>query len=116
MKISIRNQYNTKPTKGTLFYEVSQTIPDQGLTIKQILNRYAKGLPLGGVDPNSAIYDDEAEGIDPRKLDLVDIQEISEETLVKIANLQKQAQEKADQTLNIDQNGTENESTRSDQQ
>jgi hypothetical protein len=103
--MKIRNQYNREPRVNTRFTQPSLTIPDQGLTIKQILNRYAKGLPLGGVDPNSAIYDDESEGIDPRKLDLVEIQELQSETLDKLNRLKQEAQERSTQHLEIEKNG-----------
>jgi hypothetical protein len=46
--------------------------------MRQLLDRYAKGLPLEG-EQKTPIYDEEgtSRGIDVRKLDLVDIQEIN---------------------------------------
>jgi hypothetical protein len=48
------------------------------MSMRQLLDRYAKGLPLEG-EQKTPIYDEEgtSRGIDVRKLDLVDIQEIN---------------------------------------
>lgn len=81
-------------THEVTFTQPSMTIPDQALTIRQILDRYAKGLPLGGHDINAAFYDEESEGINPHTLDLVDIEQISEETMEKVNKLRKQSKNK----------------------
>jgi len=48
------------------------------MSMRELLNRYAKGLPLEG-EQKTPIYDEEgtSRGIDVRKLDLVDLQEIN---------------------------------------
>ena len=71
-----------------VFTQPSQTVPDQTMTIKEILERYAKGLPIGGgLEP---IYgEDDTNGINPRTLDLVDIQEIKEFNKKNIAELKE---------------------------
>lgn len=73
-----KSSFDHIPSKGQTFTMISETVPDQSLTIREIMNRYAKGLPLGGHDLNEAIYDEESEGVNPNTLDLVDIQEIME--------------------------------------
>ena len=72
-----------------VFTQPSQTVPDQTMSIKEILERYAKGLPIGGgLEP---IYEeDDTNGINPRTLDLVDIQEIKEFNKKNIAELKEQ--------------------------
>jgi hypothetical protein len=52
--------------------------------MREILNRYAKGLPLGGKDLNTAIWDEESEGINPKTLDLVDLENIERMNAEKI--------------------------------
>ena len=47
----------------------SMTIPDQTMSLRQILDRYARGLPIAGVKVPQ--FDDgEIEMPDPRTLDL----------------------------------------------
>lgn len=59
--------------------EPSLTIPDQTMSIKEILSRYASGLPVGG--QKTALYDEtESEEYfpDPRYMDLAERQEYAE--------------------------------------
>lgn len=56
----------------------SLTIPDQSLSIKEILQRYARNQPLH-ISNFEPIYDgDDNELPDPRTLDLVERQEMAE--------------------------------------
>lgn len=75
MKVFNALNAHEREKKHRVFTQPSQTVPDQTMSIKEILERYAKGLPIGGgLDP---IYEEEeTNGINPRTLDLVDIQEI----------------------------------------
>jgi len=53
----------------------SQTIPDQTMSIRELVRRYASGLPLGG--NREPIYEgEEGDGVDPRRLDLAERQEL----------------------------------------
>lgn len=62
---------------GQKFTQPSLTVPDQTMTIRTIMERYARGLPIDG--QKTPIYDTEnlSTGLDPRKLDLVDLQEMA---------------------------------------
>lgn len=53
----------------------SLTVPDQTMTIREIMQRYASGASLGGSD---TYYDEDDELPDYRTLDLAEIQEIKE--------------------------------------
>ena len=70
----------------------SMTIPDQTMSMRTILDRYARGLPIGG--SRDGIFDDDTEntrGINPRTLDLVDIQalqQINKEQMDEVLNAQ----------------------------
>lgn len=54
----------------------SLTVPDETMTPRQILERYANGLPVMGDNSQPQYYGEEALGIDPRTLDLSEQQEI----------------------------------------
>lgn len=59
--------------------EPSLTVPDQTMSIKEILTRFASGLPIGG--QKEPLYDEsESEEYlpDPRYMDLADRQEYAE--------------------------------------
>jgi hypothetical protein len=77
-------------------YEVNKqkslTIPDQAMTIKEILNRYARGLDVEGFRP---IYDDEDISLDdylpdPRKMDLAERQQYKESIEQELVLLKNQ--------------------------
>lgn len=59
-----------------VFTQPSLTIPDQSMSIKTILERYARGLPVGG--RLDEYYDEEDTLPDPRTLDLAERQELAE--------------------------------------
>jgi hypothetical protein len=74
--------------------EPSLTIPDQTLSIKQILERYASGQSLEGKTP----YYDESESDeyypDPRYMDLAEREELSENYREEIQYIKTKAQKR----------------------
>lgn len=93
----VKNIFNAEffPLDGETNNKPSMTIPDQTLPIRELLARFAKGLPVGVQTP---IYEgDDNELPDPRTLDLVDLQEYKElakSELQAIAARQKSKQGK----------------------
>jgi len=87
--MKVRNMFNAKEYKDDeVFNEPSQTVPDQALTIREILKRYASGQPLGG--SQEPIYEgDEGDGIDPRRLDLAERQELEIAARQELAEIEK---------------------------
>lgn len=79
MEKVIKNALNahTFETKGQVNNEPSQTVPDQSMTLRELLVRYAKGLPLEGA--RTPIWEGE-EGFekDPETLDLAEREELAE--------------------------------------
>jgi len=67
MNYPIKGQYNNKP---------SETVPDQTMTMREILIRYAKGLPIDG--EKTPLWE-EGEGYakDPETLDLAEREELA---------------------------------------
>jgi len=65
------------------------------MSMRELLNRYAKGMPLDG-EQKTPIYDEEgtSQGIDVRKLDLVDLQAMKMHTKDTIEDIQAEIQEK----------------------
>jgi len=71
--MKFKTQWNAKdfPTKGEVNTQPSLTIPDQTLSIKQIMDRFSKGLPLDG--HREAIYNGEDDDMpDLAHMDLAD--------------------------------------------
>lgn len=96
---------NYKEHKGEVNKQKSLTVPDQAMSIKQIMERYARGLPIEQFKP---IYDEnideDSEYIpDPRTMDLADRQQFSEQVLQELENIRNQ------QTATVGLTKTENE-------
>jgi hypothetical protein len=76
---------NTKP---------SMTIPDQALSVKDILNRFARGIP---VEERTPIYEDVESPDDflpdPRTLDLAERQQYAEMVQEELNHIRSQAQQ-----------------------
>lgn len=71
----------------------SMTIPDQALTVKEILNRFARGIPL---EQHTPIYEDVESPDDflpdPRTLDLAERQQYAEMVQEELNYIRSQAQ------------------------
>jgi len=94
-----------KEYKGQVNKQKSLTVPDQAMSIKQIMERFARGLPVEQFKP---IYDEnideDSEFIpDPRTMDLADRQAYAEAYREEIDNLRYQ------QTATVGLTKTENE-------
>jgi Fe-S-cluster formation regulator IscX/YfhJ len=69
-------QFNYKTEAKQLYkkFGESQTIPDQTMSIRQILQRYASGQPLDVYNQGEPIWDgEEGSGINPKTLDLSEL-------------------------------------------
>lgn len=89
-QLKVRNPLNfdfttdVKPEKNT---QPSETVPDQAMSIREILDRYAKGLPLSGA--RVPVFDEEDDMPDVRGLDLAERQEVVERYLEELKILKQ---------------------------
>lgn len=92
--MKIRNLFNAHEfNDAESIFEPSQTIPDQALSVREILQRYANGLSLGG--SNEPIYEGEdGDGIDPRRLDLAERQELEIAARQELAEIEERLKSK----------------------
>jgi len=74
----VKNSLNANvfPKKHKIFTQPSMTVPDQTMSIRTILERYSRGLPIGG--RLDEYYDEEDDLPDFRTLDLAERQELAE--------------------------------------
>lgn len=80
----------------------SLTIPDQNLSIRQIIDRYTRGLPVTGFTP---IYEGEDYDLpDPRTLDLVERQEMAERIKEEVASIKSREWKKPQDVENTVEN------------
>jgi hypothetical protein len=75
-----RNIMTYEEYKGEVNDQPDQTIPDQAMSIKEILKRFARGLPIEQFKPNYDNDDVTADDYlpDPRTMDLAERQEFAE--------------------------------------
>ncbi|WNK13133.1 MAG: hypothetical protein [Microvirus sp.] len=97
-------KFQTPFNRTTRYYEritePSMTVPDQTMSMKEILRRFASGLPIGGI--RVPLYEGEEdyensflEGIDPKTLDISELDELKKHTADTILNLQTKLQKKS---------------------
>lgn len=96
-EIPFKTPYNADnfPKEAEENDEPSMTIPDESMSVREIMNRYAKGLPLMG--QRVPMYDSENE-IDLPDLtgkDLAEIQEIREQVQQEIYSIKDKAAQEA---------------------
>lgn len=87
--IDQHNKYEYLGFQGEVNTLPGKTIPDQSLTVRQIMQRHTAGVPLNVKTPNfnndTEIDNDEYSGRDPRTMDLTEIHD----ELESIAERQK---------------------------
>jgi len=82
--------------KYKTFTQPSLTLPDQTMSMREILSRFTRGIPMEGKVP---VFQDDYTP-DPRKLDLTEIQaeldDIKERANAKMSELEKKKAEEAE--------------------
>jgi len=84
--MKLRNAYTKSKYKGKKMDPTVNTIPDQNLSIRQLLDRHSRGLPLGASQNQGEYFDTEI----PRFDDLVDMMEHKKRLVQEHKDLTKQ--------------------------
>ena len=84
--MKFRNAYTKSKYKGKKMDQTVNTIPDQNLSIRQLLDRHSRGLPLGASQNQGEYFDTEI----PRFDDLVDMMEHKKRLVQEHKDLTKQ--------------------------
>lgn len=82
----------------------SMTVPDQNMSVREIMQRHAKGLPTGG--QKVPFYDEDSDLPDPKTLDLSEIQEFRDEYREKVDSIndkKKSAEQKKAEKMRLDE-------------
>lgn len=87
--MTVKNSLNasTFPKKYEVNDLASETVPDQTMSMREILTRYSRGLPLGGERVPLYSEDPENDMPDMQHLDLAEQQEIIEQHKDELRNL-----------------------------
>ena len=84
--MKLKNAYTKSKYKGKKMDQTVNTIPDQNLSIRQLLDRHSRGLPLGASQNQGEYFDTEI----PRFDDLVDMMEHKKRLVQEHKDLTKQ--------------------------
>jgi len=102
MKVKNSLNYDYTEQLGEVNNLPSMTIPDQTMSIRTIVDRYTRGLPITGFTP---VYDGEDYYMpDPRTLDLVDRHEMAEEIKQEVESLKSRQWKKPQDVENTVEN------------
>lgn len=75
--MKLKNAYQKSKYKGKKMDQTVNTIPDQNLSIRQLLDRHSRGLPLGASQNQGEYFDTEI----PRFYDLTDMLKYKQELM-----------------------------------
>lgn len=84
------------------FDPVGQTIPDQSMSLRTIIDRYSRGLPVNGSVNTPQYSGEDVDGVQPMLLDLAERQEYyshKEAELVQLKASLQEAKRKTDEKL-----------------
>tara|TARA_B100000767_G_scaffold242551_1_gene239649 strand:+ start:2753 stop:3127 length:375 start_codon:yes stop_codon:yes gene_type:complete len=90
-KLMFRTQYSENTYKGKIMDTTLLTQPDQNMSIKDLLDRHSRGLPLGATEQKGEYFDTEI----PRFDDILDAVEYKKSLIQKQKDLETKI--KADQ-------------------
>lgn len=103
-KNQLRNQANFQPVLYKVNDTRSMTIPEMTMTVKEILERFSKGLPFKTGQEKVPIYHGDKEFFpDPGSLDLVDRQIMREYAIEQINLKRKQLKDESEYRRNAEQ-------------
>ena len=88
-RLIFRTQYNSPAYAGKKMSTETLTVPDQNLSIKDLLDRHSRGLPLGVSEQKGEYFDTEI----PRFDDLTDMVAYKKELAKKHKELKKIAED-----------------------
>lgn len=83
-------QYDKHLVKGEINNLPSLTIPNEAMSIREIMVRYTRGLP---VDQKVPLYEEEQFLPDVRHMDLADVQTLKEQVAEDIENKKRKLKE-----------------------
>lgn len=75
----IRTFLNARPSEGRVFTQKSKTVPDDTLSIRQILDNFSRGNTTGAYEVSGAEFDELNHYPDVKTLDLVERHELIED-------------------------------------
>jgi hypothetical protein len=103
----IKNSLNAKdfPKNYRITKTPSITVPDQTMSIRTILERHSRGLPIGG--RLDEYYDGDNDLPDPRTLDLAERQELADLYKQEINEINSRKKQSTNVDNSVD-NSTEN--------
>ena len=99
--MKFRTQYTWIKTPGEINDNVIITIPNQALTVQEIMQRFASGRPI----PKSVnmMYTGDDYTPDVRRMDISEYEDLKEATRIEVERLQKQIKDKANIKANKEQ-------------
>jgi hypothetical protein len=99
IKTHFRTQFSNYKETGKIMDDSILTIPDQNLSIRELLDKHSRGIPLGVTDRQGEYFDTEI----PRPMDLTDIPKFKQDLIDRekiltdqIKQVQKAAAEAAE--------------------
>lgn len=99
MKFQTPHDKSTRVKEFQRFTQPSKTIPDQTMSIPELIRRYAQGLPLGA--PKVPMYEEDPEqdllgGVNWNTLDLSEKQNFIKSAQNEIKDIAKRTKRKSD--------------------
>lgn len=93
-KIVTPYSYEHNPDKHRVCETVSKTVPGQTMSLREILDRYARGMkPVGNPNPPQ-FYDEDIPPVNIGTLDLTERAELREQLSQQIENIKQSARDK----------------------
>lgn len=101
MKVKNSLNYDYKEQQGEVNQLPSMTIPDQTMSIRTIVDRYTRGLPVTGFTP---VYEGEEFIPDPKTLDLTERAELAEQIKQEVESIKSRQWKKPQHVENSVEN------------
>lgn len=91
--MKIRNYFTAEPFLGKEFTLPSLTVPDQTMSLRTIIERHSRGLPVVGVPHDPIFQGEDGNGVDWRTLDISERALIADEKRAELELIVKRYKE-----------------------
>lgn len=92
-----KTQWQKTPYKGIDTGDTSLTVPNQAISVREIIRRFQQGLPLEGVINKEPIFEGEEDIPDFRGMDYTDLEDYKQNIADTLKKVQEDERKQAEQ-------------------
>lgn len=105
----VKNLFNYEVPRGKVFTQKSITIPDEAMSIREIMNRFSRGIPV----PNERPIYFEGDVLNPdfNQMDLTEMEDYQKQMVDRLSQMRNSVKQEKEEQKEQNKEEAESEST-----